>query len=842
LLGGAAVLLLVLAGGAYLYLRKPAAHTATQPGTTQAAAATLAVLPFHNASGDPKLDWLGTYLADALGSGIGESAQLHTLSSGRMHQVLSDLQVTSGTEIDPDTMQHIVSLSGADITVSGKFQRVGDQIQIDATVQDLKHDRSVPVTATAANDKALPGTVDTIADAVRKSLDFSSSQVDQLKAQAFKPSSSSIEALRDYSQGMELLRSGRNLEANPVLQAAVNADPQFALAYTALAQTQAALGHQADAEQSSRRATELANTQGLPPLEKTLIAATHATILRNNKKAVELYQQLAQAMPANVDVQYGLGTVYSDTGDYEKARAAFSAILQSDPKNVMALWQIGVVEFMSGHPQGALDPLSKAEYLTIQSDNKEQHAMILLAMGITYQFLQKPDEALRYFGESIALGEKIGQKRAVAAALAQTGQMQMDMGKSDAALASYKKSVALFEEVGSNKEAGDTLIDLASLYQTRGANDEALRLFRQALQIERDAGDQFNEAVCLSDIAGINLANGDTESALTYFQQALQLGEKIGAPPRIAEPLQGLGDVYTMSGQYDQALASLKRALDTWRSVGNAFGIASTQRQMGIVFGYQSRFGAAVDSIQQSVRALHDQGNKSDEAAAALTELAEALAKAGRGDEAAAPLGEAEAIARELKSDTLLAKILTARGDVAMYRGDYAAAGPLFQRALQEATKGTNRDAIVEAKLNLARVAIAEGHSSEAVNRLRSLVGVDAASNRNIALECSVSLAEALIQTKDYIRARQMLQDAAGPAEKAGMRLRLARIYYLQATASRLSGNSAEAWSEYRQALTLLNAVRNEPGAENILRRIDLKAIFDDCTRWVGVGATKAKP
>ena len=662
LAGGIAALLLVAAGGGYLYLRKSSAPGAGKPEAAMvqlrafqegdqviievsddgrgidpaaaSAALTLAVLPFHNASGDPKLDWLGPYLADVLGTNIGQSARLHTLSSARMHQMLSDLQVSSGAEIDSDTFRHIVDLSGTDIAVSGQYERIGDQIQIDAVVQDLKQDRKVSVKATAANDKELPAAIDALADSVRKSLDFSSGQVNELKAQAFKPSSQSIEALRNYSQGLELLRTGRNLEANPVLQAAVNADPQFALAYSALGQAQAALGHQGDAEQSSRRATELADNEGLPPLEKTLIAASHATILNDNKKAIELYQNLAQAMPENVDVQYALGSLYSDTGDYEKARAEFSGILQSDPKNVMALWQSGVVEFMSGHPQAALDPLSKGEYLTIQSDNKEQHAMILLAMGITYQFLQKPDEALRYFGESIALGEKIGQKRAVAAALAQTGQMQMDMGKSDAALASYKRAVALFQEVGSNKEAGDTLIDMATLYQTRGANDQALQLFRQALQIERDAGDQNNEALCLSDIAEIHLAKGDTESAFTYFQQALQLGEKIGAPPRIAEPLQGLGDAYTMSGEYDQALASLKRALDTWRSVGNAFGIASTQRQMGLVFGYQARFGAAVDSIQQSVKAFHDLGNKGEESATALADLAEALAKAGRGDEA----------------------------------------------------------------------------------------------------------------------------------------------------------------------------------------------------------------
>jgi len=39
--------------------------------------------------------------------------------------------------------------------------------------------------------------------------------------------------------------------------------------------------------------------------------------------------------------------------------------------------------------------------------------------------------------------------------------------------------------------------------------------------------------------------------------------------------------------------------------------------------------------------------------------------------------------------------------------------------------------------------------------------------------------------------------------------------------------------------MTLMNAIRNDAGAENILRRGDLKAIYDDCNRWVGESTSK---
>ena len=794
---------------------------------TSAPALTLTVLPLRNTSGNPKLDWLGAYLADTLSTDIGQSAQLHTLPSDRVHQVLADMQVSSGADIDPDTLEHIVQLSGTDIAVTGQYARLGEQIEINATVQDLKRDRTTAVKATAANEQALPAAIDALADQIRKSLNFSTNQIEELKAQAFKPSSQSIEAMRAYDQGMDYLRVGKYIDASKSFQTAVNTDPQFALAYSGLAQAQSALGHQSDAEQSSQRAANLASSAGLPQLEKMLIDANRAATLNDNQKALGLYESLAQAMPQSVDVQMALGTLYSQTGAFDKARAVFAKILQADPKNVLALWHSGVVEGQSGHFQAALDPLSKAEYLTNSSGNQEQHAVVLLAMGVAYQFLQKNDQALSYFANSIAISEKLGQKRAVAVALGDTAQVQVTIGKPDAALENLKKAAALFQEIGSTKGAGDTLIDMATIYQSRGANDQALKLYRDALQIERDAGDQNRQALCLNNIGSLNLGKGDTESAFTYFQQALQIGEKLGVPRRIADPLQGLGEAYTMTGQYDEALASLKRALDTWRGDGNAYGIADTQRAIGVIFGYQARFGAAVDSIQKSVAGFQALGDKSSSAALALGALAQALARAGRGDEAGPYLDQLEGLARELKDNTLTAQALGTRGEIAMYHGDLAQAATYYQQAMQAASRSNDRDTIVTAKLDLGRIAVAQGKGTDAVNRLRPLQGAEVTSDRNLALLCAVTYAEALILTKDYARARQVLQEVAAPAEKSGMRLRLARIDYYQATASRLSGDSADAWNEYRQALTLLNAVRNEPGAENILRRADLKAIFD---------------
>ncbi len=81
--------------------------------------------------------------------------------------------------------------------------------------------------------------------------------------------------------------------------------------------------------------------------------------MKDNKKAIEAYENLSKSLPGDVDVQYELGVLYLQSGEYDKARATFAKVLQSDPKNIKALWQTGVVDNLTGNPQAALEALTQ---------------------------------------------------------------------------------------------------------------------------------------------------------------------------------------------------------------------------------------------------------------------------------------------------------------------------------------------------------------------------------------------------------------------------------------------------------------------------------------------------
>ena len=832
-LGGAAglFLLLLLATTAYFLSRSRSSPVSeVKQAVTVTQARSLAILPFRNSSGDAKDDWIGSSVADMLSTDIGQSAHLHTVPVDRLHQVLSDLRIGSETAVDPDMLRRVAQFSSADVVVSGQYARFGDQIVLSATIRDLVHDQTVPVKAQAPL-KDLPTAIDSLADAVRKNLSLSPDVVDELKAQSFKPNSNSVDALREYDEGAVLMRAGKYTDALKHLQAATNQDPEFALAFAKLADTQSQLGFQSDAEQSSIRSTDLANNQNLPLPEKYLITASNARIMKDNKRAIAAYENLFKSSPGDVDVQYELGSLYLQNGQYDQARAAFTGVLQSDPKNIKALWSLGVVDNLTGNPQGALDALTRGSTLAIQVDNQEQHALILLSMGISYRLLNKPEEALHNYQESIAINEKLGQKRGVAAALNEMAALEVTGGKADAALASYNKAVVLLRDIGEKDEMADTLTNMGTVYQDRAEFDHALDVYKQALQIQRQTGDQSYEAQCLNNIAGVYLAMGDSNNAFTYYQQALQLRERLGVAGDIAETLEGLSEAYTTTGQYDQAMTALMRALELARKVGDAHGVAIILRQTGRVFEYQGRFGAAVKSMQDAVKSFREQGENGLNMGEFLNDLAAALARAGRGDESAAPLDEAEKIQQTLKNDALQASIINTRGDLAFYRGDLKGADQLYQSAVRLAAHTKEGEVTLLSKFNVARIAVAQGRFQEALRQLQPLLNGKTAVSANLLMQMNLAVAEATIGLKDYARADHGLQEDLTTAKRAGMRFELARTYYLLGTSARLNG-SARAADYYREAAQLLDVIRGDSAAENILRRTDVKAMYDDANRW----------
>src|SRR3984893_17952654 len=330
---GAVAAVLVLASVGFLLRDKLFPRTASQPQAEVKPDVSLAILPFRNASGDTSLDWLGSSLAEMLTTAVGQSAHLRTVSSNRLQQELRDLHVGPDAAVDPAMLQRIAESTHADTVVWGQYVRAGDQIRIDANVRDLKHQRTASLKSEAA-EKSVPTAVDGLAEAIRQNLALSPNVVKELQSRAFRPTSASFDALREYQQGLELMRQGNSLEAMKRFEAATSADPQFAWAYSRLGEELLALGHDAEAEKASRHAVQL--SQNLSLSERYFIEASCARVVHDKRKAMEAYENLAKSFPDNLDVKFALGGLYEDNADLDKARIYYKKVLNTDPKNLVA--------------------------------------------------------------------------------------------------------------------------------------------------------------------------------------------------------------------------------------------------------------------------------------------------------------------------------------------------------------------------------------------------------------------------------------------------------------------------------------------------------------------------
>jgi len=402
------------AGGAVLGSKYFSSPSKSKSAAT-APAASLAVLPFHNASGDPKLDWLGSSMAEMLSTDVGESASVRMISEARVGQVLKDLRITPQSELDQATVARVANHSNVDTIVWGHYAQFGEQLRIDATVQDLKHGVSKTLKAEAASEKDILQAVDNLAAQIRQSLSVSQSLQKELQAQAFKPSTSSIAALRDYDKGLQQARQGNHAGAVKQFQGALQEDSNFAMAYSKLAQSYAQLGQDDDAEQAAQKAVAL--SAQLPLQEKYLIQASHDSILKDYPKAIAAYENLVKVSPDNTDYLFDLGTAYEQTSAYDKAKGIFKRVVELDPRRIEGLLALGRVEIESGNAQGGIEYLTKAQAMAIEVGDDAEQAQVAQAMGVGYFSIPRYEEALKSVQESLDIKKRLGLKKGIAESL-----------------------------------------------------------------------------------------------------------------------------------------------------------------------------------------------------------------------------------------------------------------------------------------------------------------------------------------------------------------------------------------------------------------------------------------
>ncbi len=312
----------------------------------------LAVVPFENLTGDPRLDWVGPVLAEAVVEQLTGSATVQPNTFAR----LSDAVMARGT----------VALRGYYILASGRLRLVASRERL----PDGK------VAATDTLEGAVPDGVPALADALARRLDSG----------VRPPETRSVEALRALA---EAKASADPAVAFPIFARAVSADPDFGPAYVAWAQVLLARGDQ----NGLRAVLDKARTRGgrIAELRRAELAALGAAAGPDRAARTRTLVALARLTPADAELPARLGGENIAAHRYAEAAGYYRKAIAVDPSNG-SLWnELGYAE--ARHKNLAAARAALLEYQRVAP----QEANPLDSMGDVHFYLGAFADAAGYY-------------------------------------------------------------------------------------------------------------------------------------------------------------------------------------------------------------------------------------------------------------------------------------------------------------------------------------------------------------------------------------------------------------------------------------------------------------
>jgi serine/threonine-protein kinase len=305
----------------------------TQHGTnvSEAAQKSIAILPFHNLSGDAEVSFYEFSLADAV---ITELARLRSLVV-RPSSLIVKYQ---GQQRDPREIGEELSVGAV---LAASFLRAGDKLRVNAQLLDVASGDLLWSDRIDATAEDIIAVQDTIAHRIVEGLrlELSTAERDGLAQRA----TANADAYNIYLRGRDAM--GRYIyhtlanedveEAIENFKRAIELDPNFALAYCALGGCYAnrVIKSMGDFEDYER--AEEAFRKGLDIDPKIMEARMHMVFIylaRGEKaKARAAVENLRHEAMNDVGVQFVASYLYRLDGDYERSLRSLDRMLSLNP-------------------------------------------------------------------------------------------------------------------------------------------------------------------------------------------------------------------------------------------------------------------------------------------------------------------------------------------------------------------------------------------------------------------------------------------------------------------------------------------------------------------------------
>lgn len=696
---------------------------------------SVAVLGFRNVSAGHDQDWLSTAFTEMLNTELGANGDLRLVSGEDVASVKHDLALQDEDTLSRSTLSHLRSSLDADVVVVGSYTLLNDsgknQIRLDMRAQDTGLGETIFEDSITGDEKELFDLASRAGSRLRENLDPSLSLAPGIDSTPSGGSTNEL-ALQFFSQGRARLYEFDFVGARDLLKRAVAADPNFALAHSALSSAFSSLGFEALARDEGKQA--LQHSRDLPQETALVIQGQYQESIDDWPGATQTYDALFMRFPDNLTygLQLARAQLHVNPTNSEQTLAKLRRLpvpLGDDPR----------IDLMEASALIGKDlPKARAAALEAIAKASAQHATLMMARG--YGILCQQDSSA-----GVSMDQSIsecnlardrynsaGDQNNAARTVNDLAGIYYQHGDLDKAEAMWREAIKVFRNVGDTEGLAASSNNVGDVLLTRGKLEEAQKLLRQASTDYELTGDRSGMALVTVDLGEIALQKADLSAARSSYQRATAIGTQIGDKSVTAYGLAGLGDVLMQQDQLAMARKQYETALNLREYLGEKQTILQTRVALAQLAIEQGHPEAAETELRNCLDPLHQ-----------------------------AQLFDDELGARLLLTDALLDQM----------KHPDAGTEIVAMRPLAEKTQ--NRELQLRFSVEFARVMLAENDLPSARNQLDTVVrAAEASGFIDLAWNAQIIAAEVQGKTGDSASAMHELKLLASRARSAGLLLR----------------------------------------------------------------------
>jgi len=316
----AAILIMILAAAAYFFFGRGLGPG--WPGLTDKD--TILLADFVNTTGDAVFD--GT-LKQGLVVQLEQSPYLNIFPEERARETLRLMERSPDEKVTREIGREICQRRGVKALLVGTIAGLGRNYVITLEAVNSLNGEAIAHQQTEAEGKEqVLKALGQAATAMREKLGESLASIRKFDAPIEQATTASLEALKDFTLGVELRRKGQYAESLPPLKRAIERDGEFALAYVQLGTTYRDLRKLALGNKYLGRAFELRNR--VSERERLEISATFFRHVSGElDKRIETSALLTQTYPQYAPGYHLHGNSLMIAGEFERAAEAYRAVL-----------------------------------------------------------------------------------------------------------------------------------------------------------------------------------------------------------------------------------------------------------------------------------------------------------------------------------------------------------------------------------------------------------------------------------------------------------------------------------------------------------------------------------